>query len=831
MNSNPYSNSSDVIMEKHQEIPEENMISLSDIFYLLQQNWYYFIFWLIIALAGGYIYIKSTPNSYEKTASVLINTESNMSGPLADIMKISGAELGFKGTDKIENEIIIFRTHNMLSQVVNRLNLRVNYQRKEGISSKKLYKDSPIHLTLLEFPEDHSGSFILSFEGSDKVRLSHFKGDFSKTSPLSDRVVLFGETIETPIGSFVLTGNPSTEVEDKEIKITISSREEIISDLAKRLTIAQSSKGSSIIDLRFRDENPHLAEDFLNTLINEHDTTSRLEKLKIARSTEAFINDRITIISKELGDVDHEIERFKQNNQIANIESEAEIYIESSKEITKQTIEINNSLAIARFIKEHLTNPSTAGGLIPASSGLEDLSSNTLINEYNTLYLYRERLLSESGQTNPLIETQQKQLESLQKAIIKSIDNYIKSLNIKLNSINKQSNKNESKISSVPMQERIISSIYRNQKIKEELYLFLLNARERNALSIEGAESDVRLIQPAVGSSTPVAPKKAIIMLAALVLGLLIPTGHLYLRFIINNKVRGRKDLETYTPQIPILAEIPHSTRLEKKQNILVQNFLDLFRSQQKRLKKKRYQRRANMLLGQLFESDYVSESFSVLRSNMAFMLPAKACKVIALTSALPNSGKTFVSSNLAHNLCMRGTNKVLLIDADIRKGSMTATLRKGLSVQKFGLSEFLHKEELSIEDVIVPFNKQIIFDFMPAGEAPPNPSDLLLSPRLGELIQDLRKKYDYIVIDTVPFLNMADAQIIGEHADLNIMVVREGNLPRALLKEINLMYKNKYFKNMALLLNDAGASQHISGRSYGYQSYTSEYNSYFKQQ
>lgn len=827
MNNNLYTNSEEGFIENN--LSEEQMISLSDIFYLLRQNWYYFIACLLIALICGYVYIKSTPNSYERTASVLVNTKSDMSGPLADIMKISGTDIGgIKGNDKIENEIIIFRTERLLSRVIDELNLRVTYRKKEGIRSKKLYKETPIRLTLLNTSDTLSGSFSLSFIEENKVSLSNFEGDFEQLSSAPKMIVSLGETIETPIGSFFLTSNTIATSKKEPIEIIVNSKEKTVADLSKKLTISQSGKQSSVIDLRFKDENTDFAEDFLNTLISQHDVTSRSEKLKIAHNTEAFINDRITIISKELGDVDQEIERFKQNNQIANIASEAEVYIESSKEITKQTIEVNNALAVAGFIKEHLTNPSSANGLIPASSGLEDLASNSLIKEYNTLYLYREQLLSESGQTNPLIETQQKQLESLRKAIIKSIDNYIKSLNIKLSSINKQSDKNEGKISSVPMQERIITSIYRNQKIKEELYLFLLNAREKNALSIEGAVSDVQLIQPAVGSSTPIAPKKALIMLAALVLGLLIPAAHLYIRFMMNNTVRGRKDLETYT-QIPILGEVPHSTRLEKKQNILFHKFLDLFRSPGKRHTNKRYQRRANMLLGSKIERDFVSESFSVLRSNMAFMLTGEECKIITLTSALPNSGKTFVAANLAHSF---GTlqKRVLLIDGDIRKGSLTAALRLNLSKQTEGLSAYLSNSSLSVEDVVVPHNDDVIFDFLPAGVFPPNPSELLLSPRFEELISILRTLYDYIIIDAVPFMNMADAQIIAKACDLTLMVVREGSTPRALLREINFIHKNKYFEKVALVLNDAGSSQHISGRGYGYQYYSSEYQSYFSQ-
>lgn len=239
------------------------------------------------------------------------------------------------------------------------------------------------------------------------------------------------------------------------------------------------------------------------------------------------------------------------------------------------------------------------------------------------------------------------------------------------------------------------------------------------------------------------------------------------------------------------------------------------------------------MLLGKTDERDFVSEAFSVLRTNMSFMLLSQGDrkeKVISLTSAIPNSGKTFIAANMAHSLATLASKRVLLIDADIRKGSLTSALRASLSRQSMGLSAYLSQENLSIDEVVVPSSEEIIFDFLPAGTIPPNPTELLLSSRLDQLIDELRPKYDYIIIDTVPFLNMADAQVTSRTADLTIMVVREGNLPRVLLKEINMVHKNRYFGKLALVLNDAGVSERISGRNYGYQSYSYGYKSYFDQ-
>ena len=399
-------------------------------------------------------------------------------------------------------------------------------------------------------------------------------------------------------------------------------------------------------------------------------------------------------------------------------------------------------------------------------------------------------------------------------AVVKSVDNFIKSLSVQAASINRQAGLNEGRISSVPMQEKTVGSIYRNQKIKEELYLFLLNAREKNSLAMEAADSEIRLIQPAMGSSIPVAPRKGMILLVAFILGLILPAGVLYLRFIINNKVRGCKDIKSYT-SLPFLGEIPRYETQSMHHRIIPK----VFRSKESKRHLRQKERYKNILLFNAKERVVISEAFTVVRTNLAYMLHGieSKGKVLMTTSAIPESGKTFISANFSSCLASLEGNRVLLIDADIRKASLSDALASYMTQRsKGGLSSYLLGSSTDLSDLIVRIDASSPFDFLPAGVVPPNPTELLLGDRFAELIDKVREMYDYILIDSVPFVNVADALITNRVADMTMVIVREGHLPRPLLLEIEALYRSKKLINPAIVLNDAGAMSGTTGSSYG---------------
>lgn len=790
-----------------------SFITLSDIGLILRSNWYWFAITLCVAIGGASAYLLHTPNVYKREASILVKDKMDASNVLSELFE-SSALTSLGGKSAVENELFILKTDFLIDQVIERLNLDVSYSQSRGIRTEMLYKDTPLEVRFVGNSSDVYCKLEVSSVDASHVSLLCEESSIEAARGTTSQVQI-GVPQDTPMGRVLVTATehfPSSEA-SFSLEVEKNTRERSIRSFSHIFNVSSASKQGSIITLTMQHQNPEVAEDFLNTLVQIYNENSRMEKVRVAQKTEHFIDGRLAIIGGELGSVDTEIEQFKQNNRIADIQQEARSYITGTAEFARQMTEVNNKLAVANYLKDYLKSPSSKDELIPANVGLNEASADNLIREYNSLLLRRDQLIANAETQNPVVETLEKQLASMHVAVVKSVDNLIKSLSVQAASINRQAGLNEGRISSVPMQEKTVGSIYRNQKIKEELYLFLLNAREKNSLAMEAADSEIRLIQPAMGSSIPVAPRKGI-LLVAFILGLILPAGVLYLRFIINNKVRGCKDIKSYT-SLPFLGEIPRYETQSLHHRIIPK----VFRSKESKRHLRQKERYKNILLFNAKERVVISEAFTVVRTNLAYMLHGMESKgkVLMTTSAIPESGKTFISANFSSCLASLEGNRVLLIDADIRKASLSDALASYMTQRsKGGLSSYLLGSSTDLSDLIVQIDASSPFDFLPAGVVPPNPTELLLGDRFAELIDKVREMYDYILIDSVPFVNVADALITNRVADMTMVIVREGHLPRPLLLEIEALYRSKKLINPAIVLNDAGAMSGTTGSSYG---------------
>ena len=791
-----------------------SFITLSDIGLILRSNWYWFAITLCVAIGGASAYLLHTPNVYKREASILVKDKMDASNVLSELFE-SSALTSLGGKSAVENELFILKTDFLIDQVIERLNLDVSYSQSRGIRTEMLYKDTPLEVRFVGNSSDVYCKLEVSSVDASHVSLLCEESSIEAARGTTSQVQI-GVPQDTPMGRVLVTATehfPSSEA-SFSLEVEKNTRERSIRSFSHIFNVSSASKQGSIITLTMQHQNPEVAEDFLNTLVQIYNENSRMEKVRVAQKTEHFIDGRLAIIGGELGSVDTEIEQFKQNNRIADIQQEARSYITGTAEFARQMTEVNNKLAVANYLKDYLKSPSSKDELIPANVGLNEASADNLIREYNSLLLRRDQLIANAETQNPVVETLEKQLASMHVAVVKSVDNLIKSLSVQAASINRQAGLNEGRISSVPMQEKTVGSIYRNQKIKEELYLFLLNAREKNSLAMEAADSEIRLIQPAMGSSIPVAPRKGMILLVAFILGLILPAGVLYLRFIINNKVRGCKDIKSYT-SLPFLGEIPRYETQSLHHRIIPK----VFRSKESKRHLRQKERYKNILLFNAKERVVISEAFTVVRTNLAYMLHGMESKgkVLMTTSAIPESGKTFISANFSSCLASLEGNRVLLIDADIRKASLSDALASYMTQRsKGGLSFYLLGSSTDLSDLIVQIDASSPFDFLPAGVVPPNPTELLLGDRFAELIDKVREMYDYILIDSVPFVNVADALITNRVADMTMVIVREGHLPRPLLLEIEALYRSKKLINPAIVLNDAGAMSGTTGSSYG---------------
>lgn len=529
------------------------------------------------------------------------------------------------------------------------------------------------------------------------------------------------------------------------------SRSDLSSTVARYsggLSVALQSENTTIVDLTFKDVCIQRAEDVLNTVIAVYNENWIKDKNQIAVSTSMFINDRLGVIESELGHVDENISTFKSENLLPDVQAASQLYMTERSQAQSQILTLNTQLSMARYIRNYLTANSSRNQLLPANSGLESANIESQISEYNTLQLQRNNLVANSSEQNPLVVDMDESLRSMRRSIVSSVDNLITTLNTQIHSLEKSDQRATERIAANPSQAKYLLSVERQQKVKESLYLFLLQKREENELSQAFTAYNTRIITPPTGSMVPTAPQKKNILLIAFVVGLIIPVVIIFLKEMMNTKVRGKKDLENLT--VPFIGEIPLYGKV-RRSGLFGKKVAPLTESK---------------IVVKEGSRDVVNEAFRVLRTNLEFVSGEnEKGQVILMTSFNPGSGKTFLTVNIAATLAIKG-KRVLAIDGDLRRGSTSVYVGS----PHHGLSNYLAGKVQRIEDVIVPASEAIHFDVLPVGTIPPNPTELLAGERFQTLLAELRTRYDYILIDCPPIELVADTHIIGKYVDETIL-------------------------------------------------------------
>ena len=555
--------------------------------------------------------------------------------------------------------------------------------------------------------------------------------------------------------------------------------------------MALSDEKSTVVNLTFKDVCIQRAEDILNTVIAVYNENWIKDKNQIAVSTSAFISDRLGVIEQELGNVDENISSYKSEHLLPDVQAAASMYMAQSSATNEQILALNTQLSMARYIRNYLTNAASKNQLLPANSGIESPGIEQQIANYNTAQLRRNDLVANSSEKNPLVVDLDQSLENMRHAIVTSIDNHIATLNTQLQSLQQSERQTTARIAANPSQGKYLLSVERQQKVKESLYLFLLQKREENELSQAFTAYNTRIITPPSGSFTPTSPVKRNILMVAFALGIFIPVVVIFVRESFNTKLRGRKDLESLS--LPFAGEVP-----------LAQGD-----------RKRKMDTAVSPVVIRQGSRDIVNEAFRVLRTNLEFILNATKgdnASVTVVTSFNPGSGKTFLTLNIAAAFALKG-EKVLIIDGDLRRGSASACFGRHMK----GLSDYLCRRENEADSLIREFPDYPGLYLLPSGIIPPNPTELLTVPRFGELIAQLRNRYDYIFIDCPPIDIVADTQIIEKQSDYTLFVVRAGLLERDMLPELQRYYDEKRFKNMALVLNGTEGGGSRYGYRYGY--------------
>ena len=782
--------------------PADDFIRIQDLWSMFVPKWYWFAISLFITLTIAVLYLLSTPPIYTRTAAILVKDNSKSSSSTSAMNDFS--DLGiFKSNTNINNELLTLKSPTLMTEVVNRLGLNETFTIRKGLKNVDLYKVSPVTITFCDKTEVPL-SFTIKFSSKEAFAISELEisgEDIGET--LSAQM---GDSIQTSAGIMIVS--PTQEFTDAFIGTSIryvrGSVRAAVDTYSNALVAELGNEDATIINLSINDTSIRKAEDILNTLIEVYNENWIRDKNQIAVSTSQFISDRLGVIESELGHVDENISSYKSEHLLPDVQAASSLYMAQSAENNKELSTLNNQLSTAQYIRREL-NTKQLDQTLPANSGIVSANIETQISEYNNLVLDRNRLIANSSEKNPLVKNMASSLQSMQRTIIQSVDNLIVSLNTQIRSLRRQEEATTNRLASNPNQAKYLLSVERQQKVKEELYLYLLQKREENELSQAFTAYNTRLITAPRGSMFPTAPRKMNILLVAFAVGLLVPAVGIFMKENMNTKVRGRKDLENLS--IPFIGEIPQYSGTKKK-------WWEF-----------KHRKRQDMKIIVVNEGNrnIINEAFRVLRSNMDFMASKDNNQhVFVLTSFNPGSGKSFLAINIAISFAIK-KKKILVIDGDLRH----RTVSSYVDSPNKGLSDYLNNQIEDWKEIIVSYKGYTNLHILPIGTIPPNPTELLEDSKLSMLIEALRPEYDYIFIDCPPVDIVADAQLIEKWADRTIFVVRSGLLDRSMLSELENMYTGKRFKNLSMILNGTESTGGRYGYRYGYHyGYASYYGS-----
>lgn len=788
----------DFLIDEKQDKKEEK-VNLYALLFKYLIYWPWFVASIILFLALGYLYIRKSTPIYQINASVLIkedNSRSGYSSAKNPLGSLSGMGL-ISMTNNFDNEIEILNSRTLMKKVVIAQGLYINYFEPRSLNyTRELYKTAPLNVYMTPEEADKLPSGIsLRFKQKDKtqwdVTIKYEKdGEEYKQEAIINRLP---QVFNTPAGVITVSENPN--LKDLAPEILEEMPTTFVSNIypptavaisyKNSITIEPTSKTTTIAKVGIQATSRERAIDFINTLVAMYNKDANDEKNEIAEKTGEFIDKRILLIGEELGNTENQLADFKQRSGLTDLSSDAELALKENSEYNKARVNNSTQIRLVEFLRDYIDNPQFGEDVIPSNVGLEDKTLTNVINTYNAQIIERKRLLRTSSEENPAIANLDVSIEATRKNVRTTVASVLEGLMITKKQLDQQAQKFENRISNAPQQEKELISISRQREIKATLYTILLQKREENAITLASTANNSRIVEEALAGNRPVSPKKKIIMLATLILGIGVPFGIIYLRDLLKYKIENTEDIRRIT-DVPILAELPIGEKPQTGGAIVV---------------------REN-------ENGIMEEVFRSLRTNLLFTLKPGE-KVIMFSSTQPGEGKSFVAGNTAVSLALMG-KKVIIVGMDIRKPGLNKVFH--LSRRADGITSYLSDpEHINLFDMIQKSDISSNLDILPGGPIPPNPTELVSGPTLSNAIQMLKEHYDYIILDTAPIGMVTDSALIAKHADACIYVCRADVTPKAGYEFINVLRDDETFPRVATVLNGIDLNQRKHSYAYGY--------------
>ena len=783
-----------------QESKEEN-IDIKELLFKYVIHWPWFVGAVVACLIAAWIYLYMSTPVYNISATVLIKDDKK--GGSAGML--SGLEsLGLDGmispSQNIDNEIEVLRSKTIVKEVVENLGLYISYTDEDEFPSKNMYKTSPVQVSLtpqeadlleepmiVEMTLQPQGSIDVNVEIGDDEYQKHFE-KLPAVFPTHKGTLAFFQTPDSILPSKKASEEiVGVERTVRNITATINKPLAVAKGYCGNMTIEPTSKTTSVAVISLKNSNVQRGKDFINKLLEMYNINTNNDKNEVAQKTAEFINERISIISKELGSTEKDLESFKRGAGITDLTSDAQIALTGSAEYEKKRVENQTQINLLQDLQKYMQNEGYE--VLPSNIGLQDVNLAAAINRYNDVLVERKRLLRTSTENNPTIINLDTSIHAMKENVQVSLDRVLRGLFITKADLDREANRYSRRISEAPGQEREFVSIARQQEIKAGLYLMLLQKREENAITLAATANNAKIIDDAIADEAPVSPKGKMIYLVALVLGVGIPVGVIYMLELTKFKIEGRADVEKLT-SVPIIGDIPLT---DEKQGAIA-----VFENQ----------------------NNLMSETFRNIRTNLQFMLENDK-KVILVTSTVSGEGKSFISANLAISLSLLG-KKVVIVGLDIRKPGLNKVFnipRKGV-----GITQYLANPEKNLMDLVQLSDVSKNLYILPGGSVPPNPTELLARDGLDKAIEMLKKNFDYVILDTAPVGMVTDTLLIGRVADLSVYVCRADYTHKNEYTLINELAENNKLPNLCTVINGLDLKRRKYGYYYGYGKYGKYY-------